>query len=116
MGRIEKDGDPLHGYYSVVSAAELLIRPHRSGVAEFTLMHAFLTRFPNLTALPMDLTVAAQAATLWAITGIALPNAIVVASGLLAGCEAIVSNDERWKRRLEPLFREFTWVYLGSYL
>ena len=36
-------------------------------------------------------------------------------SGLLAGCEAIVTNDERWKRRLEPAFRTFRWVYLADH-
>jgi hypothetical protein len=34
----------------------------------------------------------------------------------LAGCQAIVSNDERWKRRLAPMFREFRWIYLGDHL
>ena len=116
MSRIERDDDALRAYYSVVSAAELLIRPHRSGIAEFTFMHAFLTTFPSLTALPMDLTVATQAATIRAISAVALPDAIVVASGLLAGCEAIVTNDAAWKRRLQPLFREFRWIDLGDYL
>lgn len=116
LGRIEDDGDPLHGYFSVVSAAELLIRPHRAGVAEFTFMHAFLNEFPHLTALPVDMTVATQAATIRSITGLPLPDAIIVASALLAGCEAVITNDEKWKRKLDPLFRGFTWVYLGDYV
>ena len=79
-------------------------------------MHAFLTSFPHLTVLPVDLTVAVQAATIRATTGLGLPDAIVVASGLLAGCEAIVTNDEQWHRRLAPLFRQFRFIYLSSYL
>lgn len=116
MRRIERDDDVFRGYFSVVSAAELLIRPHRAGLAEFTFMHAFLTAFPNLTSLPMDLTVATQAATIRAISSVALPDAIVIASGFLAGCEAIVTNDAAWKRRLQPLFREFRWIDLGDCL
>lgn len=116
LERIEDGRDPLRGYFSVLSAAELLIRPHRAGAGEFAFMHRFLTEFPNLSALPVDLTTATQAATVRAAAGIPLPDAIVVASGLLAGCEAIVSNDERWKRRLAPLFKEFTWVYLGDHV
>jgi predicted nucleic acid-binding protein len=115
LRRVEDDADPLTAYFSVVSAAELLIRPYRRGRAELTLMHTFLARFPHLVVLEMDLTVAAQAATVRAVTGIRLPDAIIVASGLLAGCEAIVSNDERWKKRMEDLFKEFTWVCLGDY-
>jgi len=79
-------------------------------------MHTFLTTFPNLTILPADLTVALQAATLRATTGIRLPDALVVASGMLAGCEAIVSNDEQWRRKLALLFRQFQWIYLGHYV
>ena len=115
LRRIASDGDPLRGYYSVVSAVELLVRPIRTSQERFTFMHTFLTEFPHLTVLPMDVTVAVQAATLRATMGIALPDAVVVASGLLAGCEAIVTNDERWKRRGESLFRQFRWLYLEDY-
>ncbi|MCL5959224.1 MAG: PIN domain-containing protein [Chloroflexi bacterium] len=116
LRRIEDNDDPLRGCFSVVSAAELLIRPHRAGMAEFTLMHTFLTNFPNLAPLPMDLAVAAHAATIRSVTGLRLPDAIIVASGLLAGCEVIVSNDGKWKRKLEPLFGDFVWVYLGDFV
>jgi predicted nucleic acid-binding protein len=114
--RIGNDADPLVGFYSMVTAAELLVRPIRAGAAEFTFMHEFLTGSPALRGLVMDLAVAQQAATIRATTGLRLPDAIVVASGLLAGCEAIVTNDEQWQRRLAPLFRQFRWIYLGDYL
>ena len=52
MDRIEDEMDPLHGYFSVISAAELLIRPHRRGVAEFTFMHTFLRAFRTLWPCP----------------------------------------------------------------
>jgi predicted nucleic acid-binding protein len=115
LRRLEADQDPLRGYYSVISAVELLIRPLRTGQHEFTYMHAFLSQYPHLTVLPVDMTVAVQAATLRATMGIALPDAVVIASGLLAGCEAIVTNDEPWKRRGEALFRQFRWLYLEDY-
>lgn len=116
LGRIERNEEALRGYYSVVSATELLIRPVRTGAVSFTFMHTFLTAFPNLSVLPVDLSVAVQAASIRATTGIRLPDALVIASGLLAGCEAIVSNDEQWQRRLAPLFREFRWIQLSDYL
>ena len=116
LGRIEDDDDPLSGFFSVVSAAELLVRPYQAGARELTLMHTFLTGFPNLTALHMDLTVAAQAATIRAITGLRLPDAIIVASGLLADCEAIVSNDAKWKTKMPDIFKEVAWIFLGDYV
>lgn len=116
LRRIEREADSLHGYVSAVSAAEILVRPLRTSAADFTFMHEFLTGYPNLTLLPVDLPVATQAATLRALSGASLPDALVVASGLLAGCEAIVSNDERWKRRLAPLFPQFHWIHISDYL
>lgn len=116
LGRVEEDSDPLTGYFSVVSAAELLVRPYQRGASELALMQAFLAGFPNLMALPMDLSVASQAAAIRAASGVRLPDAIIMATGITSGCEAIVSNDEQWKRKMEPLFGHFRWVYLGEFL
>jgi predicted nucleic acid-binding protein len=115
LGRIENDVDPLRGYYSVVSATELLVRPLRAGATETAYMHAFLRSFPNLSVLPVDLDVASHAASLRAIKNLKTPDALIVASGILAGCQAIVTNDADWKKKLEPLFREFRWIYLGEH-
>jgi len=116
MGRIEDDADPLTGYYSAISASELFIRPIRTSTLAFTYVHTFLTGFPHLNLLPVDLQVAVQAANIRATTNIRLPDALIVASGLLAGCEAIICNDKQWKTHLEPLFSTFNWLYLGDYL
>src|SRR5205823_9905505 len=116
MSRVESDNDPLRGYYSTISAAELLVRPVRTHVDEFTHMQAFLTSFPHLHVLPADLVVAAQAANIRALTRLRLADAFVIATGLVSGCEAIVSNDEQWRRRMAPLFSQFRWVYLGDYI
>lgn len=114
LRRIEDNRDPIHGYYSAVSATELLVRPLRSGPTETAYMHAFLRSFPNLRVLPVDLDVASHAATLRAVKNLKTPDALIIASGILAGCEAIVTNDHDWTKRLAPLFREFRWVYLGD--
>ena len=116
LERIERRDDPLTGCYSVVSASEILVRPMRAGTASFALMHAFLQNFPNLTALPIDLAVAVKAASLRATAGVRLPDALIVASGLFAGCDAVVSNDEQWQRRLAPLVHDVRWIYLGDFL
>ena len=115
LGRVETTQDPLQGYYSVVSATELLVRPLRSGPLETAYMHAFLRSFPNLHLLPVDLDVASHAATLRAIKNLKTPDALIIASGLLAGCQAIVTNHNEWKKKLEPLFREFRWIYLSEH-
>jgi predicted nucleic acid-binding protein len=116
MSRVESDNDPLRAYYSTISAAELLVRPVRTHTDEFTRMQAFLTSFPHLHVLPADLVVAAQAANIRALTRLRLADAFVIATGLVSGCEVIVSNDEQWRRQLAPLFSQFRWIYLGHFL
>lgn len=116
LTRIQEPSDSLRGYYSAMSAAELLVRPIKTGEREFTYMHTFLSTFPHLTLLPMDLIVAMQTATVRATTGIRTPDAVIIASALLAGCEAIVGNDQQWVRTLQSLFPAFTWIYLTQYV
>lgn len=116
LRRIERESDPMRGYISTISTVELLIRPIRTSHERFTFMHEFLTGYPNMTVLPVDTVVAVEAATLRASMRLTLPDAVIVASGLLAGCEAIVSNDTRWKQRGAALFPRFRWIYLGDYL
>lgn len=115
FARVADANDPLRGYYSFVSAAEVLVRPIRTSHERFTFMHMFLDGFPNLTGLPFDMMVAVQTATLQATMNLRLADAAIVASGLLSGCDAIITNDERWKRRGEPLFPRFKWLYLSDY-
>lgn len=115
MSRIESADDPLHAYFSAISAAEILVRPIRTRVDRFTHMYDFLTNFPHLSILSADLAVAAQAANIRALTRIPIADAFIIGTAVICGCEAIVSNDERWKRQLSPLFTQFQWLYLGDY-
>lgn len=116
LSRVESDADPLRAYYSAISASELLVRPIRTSLDRFTHMQAFLLSFPHLTVLPADLAVAAQVANIRAFTRIKFADAFIIATGMVSGCEAIASNDEQWKRQLQPLFPAFRWLYLGDYL
>jgi predicted nucleic acid-binding protein len=43
-----------------------------------------------------------------------MPDAILVATALLSGCEAIITNDRAWHRRLSEHFPRFQWVYLNQ--
>lgn len=43
-------------------------------------------------------------------------DALIVAAGLLAGSDAIITNDKRWRDRLQPIFPNFTWIYLLDYI
>ena len=80
-----------------------------------TFMHAFLRGFPNLHVLPVDLDVSLQAANVRALTRLPVPDAVIVATAMLAGCEAIITNDRPWSQRLSGLFPRFRWLYLADY-
>src|SRR5688572_18156832 len=111
--RIEDQSDLLVGYLSVITAAELLVRPMRTAGPDLVVMHTFLRRLPNLFIVDIDFEVAHQAANIRALTRLPLPDALIVATAIMSGCQSIVTNDERWSRRLSPLFPQFTWIYLG---
>lgn len=116
LGRIENVADPLTGYCSAVSAMELLVRPIKAGHPALAYMHTFLSSFPNLTILPVDLQVATQAATLRAMVGLKSPDALIVGAAMLANCEAVVFNDEEWGKRLSPRLPRYKWIYLRKYM
>jgi predicted nucleic acid-binding protein len=111
--RVRNDEDPLSAHISVISVAEMMIRPIRAGSQDLQLVSRFVRDFPSLHVHDVDLDVSIQGATIRAISRLALPDALIVATALLSGCEAIISNDEQWSRRLGPLFPQFTWIYLG---
>jgi predicted nucleic acid-binding protein len=111
--RIEVESDPLVGYLSVIAAAERLVRPKRAARSDLVLMHTFLRRLPNLFIVDVDIEIAHQAANIRALTRLALSDALIVGTAIMAGCQVIVTNDEQWSRRLAPLFPQFTWIFLG---
>ena len=77
------------------------------------LVSGFFRAFPNLHVVDVNLDIAIEAATLRAISRLALPDSLLVGTALLSGCEVVVTNVEQWSRRLSPLFPRFTWIYLG---
>ena len=60
----------------------------------------YLTHFPNLTILPLDVGLAREVALVRAATGLRTPDAIQVAAARVARADAIVTNDRRWARRV----------------
>ena len=92
---------------------EMLVRPIRAGAADLETVTGFLQEFPNLHLIDVDLSTALQAANIRALTRLAPPDALLIGTAIMAGCEVIVTIDERWSRRVAPLYPEFRWIYLG---
>jgi predicted nucleic acid-binding protein len=99
---------------SMISVLETLIRPLRRLPSAHQTVLAFYREFPNLVALPVDLDVAREAATIRVGFGLATPDALIVATGLVAGVSRLVTNDAAWRRRLAPLADRVGVVVLGE--
>jgi predicted nucleic acid-binding protein len=88
---------------STVSVMETLVRPLRTMPAGYSAVLAFCREFPNLTPMPVDLDVAHEAAMLRAGFRLSPPDALIAATGFVAGVSHLVTNDRAWRARLEPL-------------
>lgn len=86
---------------SMVTVAEVLVGPERSRNAA---LHAeiieFMTLLPGLVLREVDLEIAQRAAILRGLHRLRLADALIVATGLIAGAGGIVSNDRAWQSML----------------
>jgi predicted nucleic acid-binding protein len=85
------------GVMSAISAAELLVGPSKAGAAALATMEGFFRFFAEMRVAPFDAATARSAAHVRARTGLALPDAAVVATAIEHDAAIIVTNDARWR-------------------
>jgi predicted nucleic acid-binding protein len=85
---------------SPVTAMEILVRPLKVKPAAAIHVHDFLSHWPNLSLLPIDLHVAQEAASLRATHNFKTPDALVIATGIVGQVRHLVTNDAEWNKRL----------------
>jgi len=101
---------------SMVSVTEVLLQPLRAGAEEaYATLIEFLTHFPNMRLAPIDLHTAQEAAWLRVASSLTPPNALIIATGVMAQAGHLVTNDARWKQA-EPMARNIRAVYLEDHL
>jgi predicted nucleic acid-binding protein len=83
---------------SAVTEAELLVRPYREDDLDALERIAGLLSTEGIEVLTMDRKIARQSAVLRARHGLQTADAIIVATAIEAGCDAIVGNDKKWLR------------------
>jgi len=86
-------GGELRVIVSVITESELLIRPKRNEDAEAEERIEDLLSEDGFSVVPADRRIARLAAELRARHNLALADAIIVATGIATGCDAVVSND-----------------------
>jgi len=100
---------------SPVSAMEILVRPLRVRPASAAHVYDFLTHWPNLTLLSIDLHVAQEAASLRATHNFKTPDALIIATGIIAQVSHLVTNDSDWNKKLAPIKSRVQVTELSDY-
>ncbi len=95
------ESSQMAGVTTTVTLAEILTAPAKTGdrraLQDYEL---YLTRFPNLRIMSLDVALAREMALVRGETGLRTSDAVQVAAARLAGVDAIVTNDRRWVGRV----------------
>jgi len=89
---------------SVITEAELLVRPERDGHPEAAERIGDLLSEDGFYVVAVDRRIARRSASLRARTNLKLADAIIVATAIETGCDAVVSNDGAWRKLNEIPF------------
>jgi len=82
---------------SVITVTESLVRPMRAASSTaIGLVDDFLLHFPNLRVEPVTVAVAREAARIRAATAAPTPDALILATAVVAPASIVVANDASW--------------------
>lgn len=96
--------DPLDKGELIVVTSELtlvetIVGPRKSGSkSDEAIFRAFLTPSANVVLEPISMQVLEKVIDLRAQFGFKVPDAIHLATGMLAGCDAFITNDSHWSK------------------
>jgi predicted nucleic acid-binding protein len=88
---------------SVITEAELLVRPEREGNAAAVQRIGDLLSEDGVYVVNMDRRIARRAAALRGQRRLGLADAIIVATAIETECDAIVGNDHDWTNRINEI-------------
>jgi len=100
-----------HGVISTVSEMEMLVQPLAANDKPvIEAIHDLLDTLEHLDIVPVDRQLARNAAQVRAQTRLRNIDALIVATAIVSGCDALVGNDETCARRV----REIRYIYLDD--
>jgi len=97
-------------FLSVIAEAELLVLPMRQGNREALDRLESLLTHSSITIVSLDRELAANAASFRARLNVSLMDAIIVATAVASGCDALIGNDRTCARRVTDI----PYVYLDE--
>jgi predicted nucleic acid-binding protein len=99
---------------SAITMTEALVRPNRAASpSAIRLVDDFLLRFPNLSIDPVTVAVAREAARIRASTAARTPDALILATAVLAPGAIVVTSDASWPSLAKRADLEVRVVVLG---
>lgn len=101
---------------AMVTVMEILVRPMRRAPTGHHTILAFLKHQAHLEAIPLDLQMAQEAASLRASHRLSAPDALIVATGIAAQVGNLVTNDHRWAAKLQPIKDRIGVITLDDFL
>jgi predicted nucleic acid-binding protein len=101
---------------SPMSAMEILVRPLKVKPAAAVHVHDFLSHWPNLSLLSIDLHVAQEAASLRATHNFKTPDALFIATGIVGQVGHLVTNDADWNKKLTSMKARIQVAELANYV
>lgn len=95
---------------SVISEMEVMVKPLRDEDFDGLNRLDDALAHPSVVVVALDRGIARRAAAIRAALDLSVPDAVVAATALEAGCDLIVGNDKQFAQRM----REIPYIYLDD--
>lgn len=87
----------------MVTVQEILVRPFRTGTSAVAVAEGFLRHFAEIRLIEVGYEIAREAARVRAATGMRTPDALILATALVAPVDILVTNDRASAARAEAV-------------
>ena len=101
---------------SMITVMEILVRPLRASPPGHHTVLSFLRHHANLQAVPLDLQMAQEAASLRAEHRLTPPDALIIGTGIACQVGHLITNDADWGRKLASIQARIAAVTIGTFL
>lgn len=92
------------------------MRPCRSGAAAVATVESFLRSFGSIRLADVTYPIAREAARIRAAMGLSMPDAIVIATAVDEGADALVTDDRNWSAALDAATGGPSVIRLGAFV
>jgi predicted nucleic acid-binding protein len=100
---------------SMVTVAEILVRPFRSSQAAVATAEGFLRHFGEIRLVDIDYAIAREAARIRATTNLRMPDALILATAVVVDADIVVTSDRAWPAAISSVDLELGVCFLDEH-